>query len=59
MKRKDLDRVLRQAGWNIVAGGSHDLAAHLQKPGVKIPIPRHREVNENTAKSILRAAGLK
>lgn len=58
MKRKDIDKALRKAGWIIIHGGNHDLAQHPQMPGVKIPIPRHTEVNEQTAKGILRQAGL-
>lgn len=58
MKRKDIDKRLRKAGWVILHGGNHDLAVHPKKPGVKIPIPRHTEVNEQTAKGILRLAGL-
>lgn len=59
MKRRDLDRALKKAGWQIYHGGSHDLAVHVDKPGVQLTLPRHSEVNENTAKSILKAAGLK
>ena len=59
MKRKDLDRALKKAGWIITPGGNHDMAKHPQKPGVRIPIPRHSEVNEYTAKGILEQAGLK
>lgn len=59
MKRKDIDKALRKAGWTIISGGGHDMAVNPQKPGVKIPIPRHKEVNENTAAAILKAAGLK
>jgi len=59
MKRKDIDKVLRKAGWVIIHGGNHDLVQHPQKPGVKIPIPRHTEVNEQTARGILRQAGIK
>lgn len=58
MKRKDLDRALKKAGWQIYHGGNHDLAYHPDNPNVKIPLPRHKEVNENTAKGILKAAGL-
>ncbi len=58
MKRRDIDRMLKKAGWIIEPGGNHDLAKHPQRPGVKIPIPRHKEVNEITAKRILRDAGL-
>jgi len=59
MKRKDIDKALRKAGWVIIHGGNHDLAWHPQKPGVKIPIPRHTEVNEQTARGILKQAGIK
>lgn len=59
MKRKDLDRELKKAGWQIDHGGSHDVARHPNKPGSKLVLPRHTEVNENTAKGILKAAGLK
>ena len=59
MKRRDLDRALKKAGWQIFHGGSHDLAVHPNKPGVQLTLPRHTEVNEITAKSILKAAGLK
>ena len=59
MKRRDIDRMLKKAGWIIGHGGNHDFAKHPQKPGVRIQLPRHMEVNENTANSILRAAGLK
>lgn len=59
MKRKDIDRALQNAGWEITHGGSHDIAKHQQKPGVAIPIPRHAEVNEYLARAILKQAGLK
>ena len=59
MKRRDIDKKLKQAGWEITHGGNHDLATHPQKPGVKISLPRHREINELTAQGILEDAGLK
>lgn len=59
MKRQDIDKALKKAGWVITHGGNHDLAKHPQKPGVSIPLPRHKEVNEYTARSILSSAGLK
>ena len=58
MKRRDIDKALKKAGWVIIPGGNHDLATHPQKPGMKIPIPRHNEINEYTAKGILERAGL-
>ena len=59
MKRRDIDKALKRAGWVITSGGNHDLATHPQRPGIKIPIPRHREIKEITAKGILEDAGLK
>ena len=57
MKRKDLIRQLKQNGWEIIHGGNHDLAKHPDRK-VKLTIPRHNEINEHTAKGILRDAGL-
>ena len=59
MKLRALDRALKKAGWHICSGGSHDVARHPAKPGIKLVLPRHAEVNENTARGILKAAGLK
>ena len=39
MKRKDIDKALKKAGWVITPGGNHDLATHPEKPGIKIPLP--------------------
>ncbi|MCL2812419.1 MAG: type II toxin-antitoxin system HicA family toxin [Clostridia bacterium] len=57
MKRRDLIKKLLEAGWMITTGGNHDMAEHPNKPG-KIPIPRHNEINEYTAKGILKDAVL-
>jgi len=54
MKKKDLEKRLKSYGWWLERHGSnHDIWTNGE---VKIPIPRHREVNELTAKSILRTA---
>lgn len=58
MKKKDIERKLIQAGWTIIPGARHDMAKHPNRPGIKIPIPRHTEINEYTAKGILKDAGL-
>ena len=58
MKRKELDKRLRNAGWEIASGKKHDMAKHPDKPGIKIPLPRHIEINEYTARGILEQAGL-
>ena len=58
MKKKDLEKKLRKAGWTIFSGTKHDMAQHNDFPGVKIPLPRHTEINEYTAKNILKDAGI-
>jgi len=59
MTKLELERKLRKAGWVISHGKAHDMAIHPQKPGVKIPIPRHSgDIPKGTAKSILKDAGL-
>ena len=52
MKKKDLEQLLMKAGWIKTAGGRHD---KWIKEGCRpIPVPRHREINELTAKSIIK-----
>ena len=59
VKRRDLDKKLINAGWEITPGKKHDLAKHPKKSGIKISFPRHKEINEYTAQGILEQAGLK
>lgn len=59
MKRREIDKKLKAAGWIITLGKRHDMAKHPKKPGIKIPLPRHKEINEYTAQGILEQAGLK
>jgi len=56
MKRKDLIRLLIKAGWWLAReGGNHDIYTN----GKQIePIPRHRELNEELAKAIIKRQGL-
>lgn len=57
MKRRDLIRILKSAGYKIDRdNGSHTI--YEKKDGRPIQVPRHREINENTAQAILKAAGL-
>lgn len=58
MKHRDLVRALEKAGYHLERDrGDH---AVYEKPGCRpITLPRHREVNENTAREILKQAGLK
>jgi mRNA interferase HicA len=54
MKREELVRLLEGAGCILVRhGGRHDWY-HNPRAGVSQPVPRHREINENLAKHILK-----
>ncbi len=54
MKKKDVEKQLTQFGWWIERhGGNHDIWTNGE---VKIPVPRHKEINELTAKSIIKMA---
>ena len=57
MKRRDLIKQLESAGYKLDRNGNH---AIYEKEGCQpVQVPNHREINENTAKSILKVAGLK
>ncbi len=58
MKRRDLIKKLNAAGYKIDRDdGNHTV---YEKEGAQpVQVPRHREINENTARAILKAAGLK
>lgn len=58
MKRRDILKKLLGAQYKIIRDdGDHK---NLWNPGSRvIQVPRHREINENTAKQILKDAGLK
>lgn len=58
MKRRDLVKQLESAGYRVDRDdGGHTV---YEKDGSRpVQVPRHREINENTAKSILKVAGLK
>jgi predicted RNA binding protein YcfA (HicA-like mRNA interferase family) len=59
MTKRELEKKLTGAGWVIVHGRAHDLATNIQKPGIKIPIPRHAgDIPKGTVISILKSAGL-
>lgn len=57
MKRRDLIKKLQDNGWWLLRNGAnHDIYTN----GVKAePIPRHAEIKEHLAKSIIRRLGLK
>lgn len=54
MKRKELVKLITSAGCVLVRHGSrHDLYRN-PRTGKKQPVPRHREIDENLAKHIVR-----
>lgn len=56
MKRTDLIRKLEKNGWYLLRNGSnHDIYTNGVK---KETIPRHKEIGENLAKTILKRAGV-
>lgn len=57
MKRRDLIKKLEIAGYKLDRTGDH--AIYEKQDGRPVQVPNHTEINENTAKAILRAAGLK
>ena len=60
MTKSELEKMLKSNGWEISHGKAHDQATHSDKPGIKIPIPRHKgDIPKGTVNSILKDAGLK
>lgn len=58
MKRRDLIKKLEAAGYKVDRDdGDHTI--YEKEGGRPLQVPRHREINEITAKAILKAAGLK
>jgi len=54
MKRRDIERKLRALGWLLARHGSrHDVWSNGERDLV---VPRHNEINEYTAKAILKEA---
>jgi len=60
LTEREVIKILKENGWLIKEGKKHHLATNPNKPGIKIPIPRHkRDLPTGTLNNILRAAGLK
>ena len=56
-KRTDLIKMLERNGWYLKRnGGGHDLYTNGEQTET---IPRHREINEMLAKTIIKRRGLK
>jgi len=57
MKRRDLVRLLKSAGYTADRNNHHEV---FVKAGCQsVQVPNHREVDENTARSILKVAKIK
>ena len=57
MKRRDLIKKLEKAGYKRERNSDHII---YEKEGSRpVQVPHKREINENTARAILRDAGLK
>lgn len=57
MKRKDLLKMVKAAGYELVEGGNHPLV--YKGEACVDAIPRHSEINEFTARAIMKRLGLK
>ncbi len=57
MKRKDLLKMVKAAGYELVEGGNHTLV--YKGEACVDAIPRHSEINEFTARAIMKRLGLK
>ncbi len=56
MKRKDLVKLLKKCGWwKLREAGDHTVYTDGNETE---PIPRHNEINELTAKAIIKRRGL-
>jgi predicted RNA binding protein YcfA (HicA-like mRNA interferase family) len=54
MKRRELEKKLLKLGWKLVRHGSkHDIWTNGE---YEVVVPRHVEINEYTAKGILKEA---
>jgi len=54
MKRRDLERALRQLGWHFLRhGGKHDVWTDGKREEA---IPRHTEIHDKLAQAMLRRA---
>jgi mRNA interferase HicA len=57
VKRRDLVKKLEAAGYHEDRNdGGHSI--YEKAGGRPIQVPNHREINENTARAILKAAGI-
>ncbi|WP_314062516.1 type II toxin-antitoxin system HicA family toxin [uncultured Vagococcus sp.] len=56
MKKRDLENKFKKKGWSILrSGGKHDIWSN---GNATEQIPRHREINERLAQSLIKKWGL-
>ena len=53
MKKRDLERQLKRLGWWCLRQGKHEIWTNGE---ATLPVPRHKELNEMTARGILKDA---
>lgn len=56
MQRRELVRILLKAGFESKGGTKHEM---FVKDGLRVLVKRHREIEDQSAKRILREAGLR
>ncbi|NOU05496.1 MAG: type II toxin-antitoxin system HicA family toxin [Hyphomicrobiaceae bacterium] len=56
---KRITKRLVREGWRTIGGGSHDIYKHPDQPGIRIVVPRHKELSPGVARSIAKLAGWK
>lgn len=57
MTKRELEKLLSEAGFTKRSGGKHDVWVKTGAP--PIPVPRHKgDIPQGTAKNILKCAGL-
>lgn len=57
MKQRDLVKKLQSLGYKLDRTGNH--AIYVKDGCREVEVPNHREINENTARAILKDAGVK
>ena len=59
MKRRDIIKKLEENGFVLDRnGGNHDIY-YNKETNRRVPVGRHREIDDNLAKEIIKEAGLK
>lgn len=56
MKQRDLVKLFERNGWQLIREGANHMV--YAKNGVMETVPRHREINEQLAKAIIKRRNL-